>query len=274
MTKVIALSLLMLPSCIVARRGANMALDLNVEKAPEHDAKCNQYVPGTHASKLGWLFGGLEHCRCEDESAIIANERGNVQWQDSYLDDKMNSFDYAKKNLFRDAKCMPRAERVYREALADIKKAIGYAATSKLVFLDISYKAQALASFANAFRGESRKTLTRSAFLGHFDCSERALRVPELDDACADSMVTIKKYQTEAASCLEAMHALEHAREFIDGAAFTQAATLVSEAAKIMREKDSRTDAALIGKASEASAALLGIVQGLLPRVEEVIPPF
>jgi hypothetical protein len=273
MAKAIVVSLLTVTPCVIAVRERSMDLDSSgAEPKPEDDAKCNWHVAGTHASKVGWLFGGLEHCRCEDESAIIATEKGEVEWSKNFLDDRKNSFDYAKKNLFRDAKCMPRDERVYRQALTDIEKAIANVATSRLVFLDMSIKAQALASFANAFRGESRKTLTRDAYLRGFDCSGRTLRVPELDDACADAMVVFKKYQSEAAYCLEAVHALEHAKEFIDVAAFTTAATLVSQAVKIMREKDNRDDARYT--AGEAGAALLGIVQGLLPRVKEVIPPF
>lgn len=273
MAKAIAVGLLTLTPCVIAVRDRSVDLDSSgAEPKPEDDAKCNWHVAGTRASKVGWLFGGLEHCRCKDESAIIATETGKVQWGKDFLDDNKNSFDYSKRNLFRDAKCMPRDERVYRQALTDIEKAIANAATSRTVFLDISIKAQALASFANAFRGESRKTLTREPYLRRFDCSGRTLRVPELDDACADAMQVLKKYQSEAAYCLQAVHALEHVKDFVDGAAFTEAATLLSEAVKIMREKDNCDDARYT--AGEAGAALLGIVRGLLPRVEDVVPPF
>jgi len=270
----LTLSLLTLISCVIAARERDLSLELHAENKPEDDAKCNAACPGTHASKLGWLFGGPEECECEDASLVIATRHGEVQWF-AFLDSNYNSFKYEKKGFFRDSKCMPRNERVYRQAFVDIQTALSYKKDydAHFQFLGVSYNAQALATFACAARGDGRKALTRSDFLRGFECSGRKFRTPELDEACADGIVAIKQhYQSEASACLEAVSGLESAKEFVDGTAFTEAATLVSQAVKILASKNSRDDAK--DKAGDARTAMDGILQSLFPKVKERIPPF
>jgi len=275
MVKVLTLSLLTL-TCVMAARERGLSLDMHAENKPEDDAKCHAACPGTHASKLGWLFGGTEECECEDASQVIADQHGEVQWSyEASLDSNYSSFKYEKKGFFRDSKCMPRNDRVYRQAFVDIQTALSYKKdhTAGFQFLGVSYNAQALATFASAARGDSRKTLARGEFLRGFECSGRKFRTPELDEACADGMVAIKQhYQSEASACLEAVSGLESAKEFVDGAAFTEAATLVSQAAKILASTNSRDDAK--DKAGEARTAMDGILQSLFPKVKGSIPPF
>lgn len=272
MVKVI-LGLLALAPCVAAVR-EQLAADLGTEDGPQEDAKCNAACPGTRATKTGWLFGGAEECMCEDEGFIIADQHGEVQWQyDASLDANYNSFKYEKKGFFRDSKCMPCSERRYRESLGNVHEALKFKKTETAAwqFLGVSYHANALISFATAARGDCKREAPLN--IRSFDCSGREFRTPELDAACTDGMVAVKQhYQTESKACLEAVRGLERAKQYIDGAAFTKAAALLSEAVKVLKEQNSR-DAAM-DLAGQTRAAMLGIVQGLLPTVEENIPPF